>query len=86
MFDAEVLLQPLEGTQGILVEPQDLQVGEIGEVDQFGNLAPAQVHFQGVLGLLEVLDGDGVPGVALHLRALGRVLRHQSSKCLFHFY
>ena len=84
VLDAEVLLQSLQRGQAVVVEPQDLQVGEVLKMHQNCRLPVAQVHLGGLLRLLEVLYRDHVPGVGLDLVLHRLVFGEQMAQSLIH--
>lgn len=84
VLDSEALLQPLERSEPIVIEPDSLQIGKELKVDQDGGLQTPHVQLGCLLGLLVIFDGDGVPGVALHLLSLRSVLGEEVVHGLVH--
>jgi hypothetical protein len=64
VFESEVVVEAFDGLQSVVVEPEDFEVLELLEADEFLDAQLAHVQFKGLFGHLSVLGGQQGIGVA----------------------
>jgi len=67
MLDPEAFFQPLQGSQPIVIKPENFQVRKELEVDKDGGLKMTHMKFCRFLGLLMIFNRNSLPWISLNL-------------------